>query len=157
MLEGEAGGWLLRVHKALGWRELGSGSGRFDESGTSGDNIEVVLRRSGPVAQLGARFHGMEEVVGSIPTRSTKTPYKLDSNLRSLPVAFVWGRILRAVSEADPGSCSLCNWSVLRILYKAICDSPPVVFPTRLVEACSGGAETHCIHRNLSSADSLAL
>jgi hypothetical protein len=23
------------------------------------------------VAQLGARFHGMEEVVGSIPTRST--------------------------------------------------------------------------------------
>ena len=27
--------------------------------------------QSGPVAQLGARFHGMEEVVGSIPTRST--------------------------------------------------------------------------------------
>jgi hypothetical protein len=26
----------------------------------------------GPVAQLGARFHGMEEVVGSNPTRSTK-------------------------------------------------------------------------------------
>jgi hypothetical protein len=31
--------------------------------------IEIT---SGPVAQLGARFHGMEEVVGSIPTRSTK-------------------------------------------------------------------------------------
>src|SRR5208282_2869546 len=29
--------------------------------------------QSGPVAQLGARFHGMEEVVGSIPTRSTKS------------------------------------------------------------------------------------
>jgi hypothetical protein len=28
----------------------------------------------GPVAQLGARFHGMEEVVGSIPTRSTIKP-----------------------------------------------------------------------------------
>ena len=28
-------------------------------------------KQSGPVAQLGARFHGMEEVVGSIPTRST--------------------------------------------------------------------------------------
>ena len=26
------------------------------------------------MAQLGARFHGMEEVVGSIPTRSTKSP-----------------------------------------------------------------------------------
>ena len=32
------------------------------------------LPRSGPVAQLGARFHGMEEVVGSIPTRSTNSP-----------------------------------------------------------------------------------
>ena len=31
----------------------------------------VVSSTSGPVAQLGARFHGMEEVVGSIPTRST--------------------------------------------------------------------------------------
>ena len=30
---------------------------------------------SGPVAQLGARFHGMEEVVGSIPTRSTKIAF----------------------------------------------------------------------------------
>jgi putative endonuclease len=29
--------------------------------------------KSGPVAQLGARFHGMEEVVGSIPTRSTNS------------------------------------------------------------------------------------
>jgi putative endonuclease len=28
--------------------------------------------QNGPVAQLGARFHGMEEVVGSNPTRSTK-------------------------------------------------------------------------------------
>ena len=28
--------------------------------------------KSGPVAQLGARFHGMEEVAGSIPARSTK-------------------------------------------------------------------------------------
>jgi hypothetical protein len=27
------------------------------------------------VAQLGARFHGMEEVVGSIPTRSTNNPF----------------------------------------------------------------------------------
>ena len=27
---------------------------------------------SGPVAQLGARFHGMDEVIGSIPIRSTR-------------------------------------------------------------------------------------
>ena len=35
--------------------------------------IGNVLPESGPVAQLGARFHGMEEVTGSIPVRSTKT------------------------------------------------------------------------------------
>jgi hypothetical protein len=34
--------------------------------------IRQVLPESGPVAQLGARFHGMEEVTGSIPVRSTK-------------------------------------------------------------------------------------
>jgi hypothetical protein len=38
-----------------------------------------LSHRSGPVAQLGARFHGMEEVVGSIPTRSTKILNKLEA------------------------------------------------------------------------------
>ncbi len=42
----------------------------FDESALNGENEEVV-HASGPVAQLGARFHGMEEVIGSIPIRST--------------------------------------------------------------------------------------
>jgi hypothetical protein len=36
----------------------------------------------GPVAQLGARFHGMEEVIGSIPIRSTK---QLNNLGRSFP------------------------------------------------------------------------
>jgi hypothetical protein len=35
--------------------------------------IDEHPRSNGPVAQLGARFHGMEEVVGSIPTRSTNS------------------------------------------------------------------------------------
>ena len=43
--------------------------GRFDESDLVNDN--GYIRRCGPVAQLGARFHGMEEVIGSIPIRST--------------------------------------------------------------------------------------
>jgi hypothetical protein len=34
----------------------------------------------GPVAQLGARFHGMEEVVGSNPTRSTNQPFQFQSS-----------------------------------------------------------------------------
>src|SRR6185437_268850 len=37
----------------------------------------AIFLSCGPVAQLGARFHGMEEVVGSIPTRSTKSFSKL--------------------------------------------------------------------------------
>ena len=36
--------------------------------------MHIAALQSGPVAQLGARFHGMEEVVGSIPTRSTNRP-----------------------------------------------------------------------------------
>jgi hypothetical protein len=37
------------------------------------DKLEDSIERDGPVAQLGARFHGMEEVVSSNLTRSTKT------------------------------------------------------------------------------------
>src|SRR5947209_1703925 len=33
--------------------------------------VVFSVRTSGPVAQLGARFHGMEEVKGSNPFRST--------------------------------------------------------------------------------------
>jgi hypothetical protein len=35
--------------------------------------IRMLSHQCGPVAQLGARFHGMEEVIGSIPIRSTKS------------------------------------------------------------------------------------
>jgi hypothetical protein len=45
-----------------------------NELGTSLDPDFSGRSNRGPVAQLGARFHGMEEVVGSIPTRSTKFP-----------------------------------------------------------------------------------
>src|ERR1017187_3325121 len=40
----------------------------------AGLRIGTVLPKCGPVAQLGARFHGMEEVTGSIPVRSTNNP-----------------------------------------------------------------------------------
>ena len=33
--------------------------------------VWLFVFNRGPVAQLGARFHGMEEVVGSIPTAPT--------------------------------------------------------------------------------------
>ena len=46
------------------------------------------------MAQLGARFHGMEEVVGSIPTRST-------IQLQNLIVHHEFGIRPRVVSEAE--------------------------------------------------------
>src|SRR5262249_31247157 len=46
-----------------------------------GDSGPDTLLNSGPVAQLGARFHGMEEVVGSIPTRSTILPPSIYAGL----------------------------------------------------------------------------
>ena len=44
--------------------------GAFDGLGMLQQN-KGCRRLCGPVAQLGARFHGMEEVIGSIPIRST--------------------------------------------------------------------------------------
>ena len=34
----------------------------------------VSVQGSGPVAQLGARLNGIQEVTGSIPVRSTNSP-----------------------------------------------------------------------------------
>ena len=48
----------------------------------------VLSPTSGPVAQLGARFHGMEEVVGSIPTRSTI--FSITYELPDQSVGVIW-------------------------------------------------------------------
>jgi hypothetical protein len=44
------------------------------------------------VAQLGARFHGMEEVIGSIPIRSTK-------NLRISDICIVTGNLKQEIDR----------------------------------------------------------
>jgi hypothetical protein len=69
----------LRILIFFHFRKTGEGgfhigvTARFDYASRVGENENTAsLVESGPVAQLGARFHGMEEVVGSIPTRSTK-------------------------------------------------------------------------------------
>jgi hypothetical protein len=66
-------------------------SARVDYPGDVGENelstsrdpdssgLRFVVFNRGPVAQLGARFHGMEEVVGSIPTRSTNLLTELNN------------------------------------------------------------------------------
>ncbi len=61
------------------------------------ERMNEVLPKSGPVAQLGARFHGMEEVIGSIPIRSTNS----FNNLRRLP------RILKGPKRSNKRMPSL--------------------------------------------------
>ena len=69
VIEFAAGGRVLAHSTALRHRTTILCSLRVDWRGPPGDNSKVPS--SGPVAQLGARFHGMEEVIGSIPIRST--------------------------------------------------------------------------------------
>ena len=53
--------------------------------------IEELPANRGPVAQLGARFHGMEEVIGSIPIRSTNKPNNLaDSQKKRDTLSIRW-------------------------------------------------------------------
>jgi hypothetical protein len=54
-----------------------TGRQRFDESIPVNENTKSPSDTSGPVAQLGARFHGMEEVTGSIPVRSTNYTFQI--------------------------------------------------------------------------------
>ena len=56
----------------------------------------VLSPTSGPVAQLGARFHGMEEVVGSIPTRSTI--FSITYRFTDRSVGSIWWQIPKIFS-----------------------------------------------------------
>ena len=61
----------------------------FDEFYEVNDNKRTL--QCGPVAQLGARFHGMEEVIGSIPIRSTNKPNNLaDSQKKRDTLSIRW-------------------------------------------------------------------
>jgi hypothetical protein len=64
---------------------------RIDESHPSRENRQVAsLQHVGLWRSLGARFHGMEEVVGSIPTRSTNQLNHLDrTNVQKQSVCVV--------------------------------------------------------------------
>jgi hypothetical protein len=83
-----AGGRVLAHSNTFRHREIVD---KFPQTLTNDDGslrIDEVLPKSGPVAQLGARFHGMEEVIGSIPIRSTKY-----INTLAEPFANVWQQI----------------------------------------------------------------
>ena len=74
-------GYTNERNCAAGGRVLAHSIGLRHQRGRESSRTELTERKmsarigkspeSGPVAQLGARFHGMEEVIGSIPIRST--------------------------------------------------------------------------------------
>src|SRR5271165_1170261 len=83
-------GCTINYVRSCLWKQTEE-SARVDYPCNVGENDSAITRspsclvgprvfccNRGPVAQLGARFHGMEEVVGSIPTRSTKSLNNLD-------------------------------------------------------------------------------
>ena len=59
-------------------------------------------RLCGPVAQLGARFHGMEEVIGSNPIRSTKSLLNHQIVKEQLVQNNVSGRALKVPAVLPP-------------------------------------------------------
>jgi hypothetical protein len=84
------------------------GPPRVDYPNNVGENERSIRQsfnslgyRYGPVAQLGARFHGMEEVVGSIPTRSTNF---LNESLLSLRQLFLIARAAPRNRKIPTGS-----------------------------------------------------
>jgi hypothetical protein len=84
-------GCTINYARTALWKQTEE-SARVDYPGDVGENdcstsrdpdssgLRFVVFNRGPVAQLGARFHGMEEVVGSIPTRSTNLLTQLNNH-----------------------------------------------------------------------------
>jgi hypothetical protein len=98
-----AGGRVLAHSACFRHRRLGHCSASmFDLPRRIREN-ERVPPKSGPVAQLGARFHGMEEVIGSIPIRSTKhfnnlaEPLQTDLPARKKVAAESWASACKYV------------------------------------------------------------
>ena len=98
-----------------------------------GLRIDTVLPESGPVAQLGARFHGMEEVIGSLPIRSTNVLNNLTSRNRRSGNKRGIGKEQFAYADACPaaGNCSpipsarvFCSFSSSSVNASANCMTP---------------------------------
>ena len=84
----------------------GAGIG-VQRNGKGGERCyDENIQRRGPVAQLGARFHGMEEVKGSNPFRSTKR----QTNLTKHRLAKILARFRGVVASG----VQTCNFGVRR-------------------------------------------
>ena len=67
--------------------------GENEMSSSLDPEFSGFITNRGPVAQLGARFHGMEEVVGSIPTRSTNFHLADVGRADNLRLDFDWSPV----------------------------------------------------------------
>ena len=68
--------WTIQASSAMSTRLATTerrSTGTLTGAAPIGYNEGSLLTRSGPVAQLGARLNGIQEVTGSIPVRSTKS------------------------------------------------------------------------------------
>ena len=77
------------------------------ENGRSPTNLVESVR--GPVAQLGARFHGMEEVVSSNLTRSTNIPKSLSRFLQFLPCPIRARTCCRSIGDGHTCGSGRCD------------------------------------------------
>jgi hypothetical protein len=82
-------------------------SGGFDEATTAALESHVrSVPKDGPVAQLGARLNGIQEVTGSIPVRSTIPPFS--RSWSDLPVLHACcGSLRPPLALPDPGQVHL--------------------------------------------------
>jgi hypothetical protein len=97
----------------------------------------------GPVAQLGARFHGMEEVVGSIPTRSTNYCEVFRS------ASFSWlCHILITSSKISPSD----RFASGRIVSGEITSSSNIAVPTAGKHVATGHRKTYFFEEESASA-----
>ncbi len=78
------------VLSALGQDSYGELSEILFDYMFNDDTLDNVMKNIGPMAQLGARFHGMEKVLGSTPCTST-TLSPLTSKISTFLIAFIFG------------------------------------------------------------------
>ena len=69
------------------------------------------------MAQLGARFHGMEEVIGSIPIRSTNKPIKMNSFQTRTLFERAKG-VVSFIMKARPSSEGFCCFCWLYVAWR---------------------------------------
>ena len=122
-----AGGRVLAHSILFRHQEIGD---KFPETLTNAagsSKIERVLPKSGPVAQLGARFHGMEEVIGSIPIRSTNKLFKISDLEWYIPTGYpkFWLHLVANSKILLQSSCQIaphrdCFRSARRTFFAAI-------------------------------------